>query len=141
MIVVRPVRCQRIQRPPGTRSSFRECVPDLFSRPDGWDSWTDEQKAAYNGALRAELARLRGRGWEKLARPKQLDPAHPRHSLPDENGYRCGCAAGDADWRTWVLLAGRGLTHRKDMGRGQLGPVPGNGPAEHILGYRRADHR
>jgi phage terminase large subunit-like protein len=84
-------------------------VGGLFARPDDWDSWPDEHKAAFNAALRAELARLKGRAWEKQARPKQLPPDHLRHSLPDENGFRCGCAAGDAQWRTWLCMSGRGL--------------------------------
>ncbi len=83
-------------------------MPEFLGRPDGWDTWADEQKAAYNAAMRAALARLKGRQWEKQARPKQLAPDHPRHSLPDENGYRCGCAAGDPQWRTFLLMAGRG---------------------------------
>jgi hypothetical protein len=116
-------------------------VGDLFSRPDGWDAWSDEQKAAFNAVLRAELSRLKGRQWEKLARPKQLAPDHPRHSLPDENGNRCGCAAGDAEWRTWILLAGRGLTHRENLDRVKLDPVGGNGTARYVLGGRRAYHR
>ena len=61
--------------------------------------------------------------------------------LPDEKGFRCGCAAGDPEWRTWLLLAGRGLRRREDMGRCQLGPVPGDGAAGHVLGGRRPDDR
>ena len=84
-------------------------APDLYSRPDGWDTWPDEKKAAHNALLRAELTRLKGRQWERQARSKQLAPDHPRHPLPDEKGFRCGCAAGDPNWRTWLCLSGRGL--------------------------------
>lgn len=48
------------------------------------------------------------RSWETQARPKQLPPDHPRHHLPDEKGFRCGCAAPSPDWTTWIFLAGRG---------------------------------
>lgn len=44
---------------PGALTALGVCARAL-SLPDGWDTWPDEQKAAYNGALRAQLARLKG---------------------------------------------------------------------------------
>ena len=53
-------------------------------------------------------------------RPKQLPPDHPRHSDPDNRGYRCGCShgipncpdcppcPGNPDWAVWLNLTGRG---------------------------------
>jgi phage terminase large subunit-like protein len=44
-----------------------------------------------------------------MARPKQLPPHDPRHHLPDENGYSCGCDGTDTDYECFLLCAGRGL--------------------------------
>ena len=93
-------------------------MQEFLGRPDGWDSWPDEQKAAYNAAMRAALARLKGRTWEKLARPKQLAPDHPRHSAADEKGYRCGCAAGDPEL---AHLASAGRARFRGVGKTWVG--------------------
>lgn len=47
------------------------------------------------------------------ARPKQLPPDHPRHHLPDREGYRCSdynkyCTGISPDWTTWVYMGARG---------------------------------
>ena len=50
------------------------------------------------------------RPFRLTARNKQLAPEDPKHHLPDKNGYKCGCAGGDDDYRVWLVMAGRGLT-------------------------------
>lgn len=58
------------------------------------------------------------RPWHALARPKQLPPDHPSHSLADVNGNRCRWfdrdkvehpCQGQDDWFMWILLTGRGF--------------------------------
>jgi phage terminase large subunit-like protein len=48
--------------------------------------------------LRRNAARSLLFDWNGQARPKQLPPGHPRSEYPDR-----------ADWRFWVILAGRGF--------------------------------
>lgn len=43
------------------------------------------------------------------ARTKQLPPDHPRHHLPDDRGFVCGCTEVDDDWTIWLIQAGRGF--------------------------------
>jgi predicted phage terminase large subunit-like protein len=57
----------------------------------------------------AQIRAGTGRAWHDLARPKQLPPHHPRHHLPDANGYSCGCAGGDTDYEVFLFCAGRGV--------------------------------
>ena len=50
------------------------------------------------------------RPWEQQAYSKQLAPDHPRHHLADPvTGVSCGCDTVDDDWKTWVLMTGRGF--------------------------------
>jgi phage terminase large subunit-like protein len=80
--------------------------------PPAWHHLPAEAKARLRDRLQAELitrAGLPPRAWHAKARPKQLPPDHPRHHLPDANGYQCGCAGGDREYSVWLMLAGRGL--------------------------------
>lgn len=54
-----------------------------------------------------------------MARPKQFPPDHPRHHLPDKQGYHCGFTDkktglaykcnGQDDWKIWLNCSGRGV--------------------------------
>ena len=70
--------------------------------------------------------------------PYYYNPAWVQYVLEFLQG---GYFLHDAPWRTWLLLAGRGLTHREDVGRGQLGALVRDGGAGHVLGCCGADYR
>lgn len=73
-----------------------------------FEDFTEEELAEYLVLLQEIKVRKEGRPWWKTARPKQFPPEHPKHHLPDENGFKCGCNGGDTDYRIWLFLGGRG---------------------------------
>ncbi len=95
--------------------------------PEGFEQWPRDVQSRYLEELHA-LYFPKLRWWEKPEtdeedsgpRPKQLPPDHPRHSLPDNRGYRCGCShgipdcqecppcPGNPEWLTWLCMTGRG---------------------------------
>ncbi|GAA4626915.1 DNA-packaging protein [Actinoallomurus vinaceus] len=75
---------------------------------DSWRSWDPEAKELLLQRLRNSLG-VNARPWRQMARPKQLPPNDPRHHLPDERGFRCGCVGVDDAWSIWMVMAGRGL--------------------------------
>ena len=100
--------------------------------PEGFEAWPADIQSRYLEELHA-LYFPKLRWWEKPEtdeedsgpRPKQLPPDHPRHSEPDNRGYRCGCShgipdcqecppcPGDPNWAIWVNLTGRGTGKTK----------------------------
>jgi predicted phage terminase large subunit-like protein len=84
-------------------------VPHL---PHGWEQWEPEEQDELFAALqqlRARKQSLQTRPWRQTARPKQLPPDDPRHHLPDERGFRCGCRQRDAGYNIHLVMAGRGM--------------------------------
>ena len=73
---------------------------------------TPETQLQLAREILATRAAVTPRNWELQARPKQLPPDHPKHHLPDENGFRCGCD-GSPEWTTWLYMAGRGTGKTK----------------------------
>lgn len=87
-------------------------MPAATAKAPGWLTLPVEGKVRLRDRLQAELVHRRGlapRPWRAQARPKQLPPDDPRHHLPDENGYACGCTGVDNDYSVWLVSAGRGL--------------------------------
>lgn len=80
-----------------------------FAGGDEWRTWSKEDKRLFIERLRARAADADERPYYQLARPKQLPPDHPRHHLPDANGFSCGCGGVDDDWVIYLIMAGRGL--------------------------------
>ena len=100
--------------------------------PEGFDAWPRDVQSRYLEELHA-LYFPRLRWWQKPEtdeedsgpRPKQLPPDHPRHSEPDNRGYRCGCShsipdcpecppcPGNPEWSIWICLTGRGTGKTK----------------------------
>jgi phage terminase large subunit-like protein len=79
--------------------------------PADWRDLSPEAKKVLLHKLRGRHVSLGlggPRAWRGLARPKQLSPNDPGHHLPDENGFRCGCAGVDESWNIWMFMAGRG---------------------------------
>jgi phage terminase large subunit-like protein len=76
-------------------------------QPD-FGSCSEEELRDFIAWAQAEKAVRFGRPWHKTARPKQRPPEDPGHHLPDANGYKCGCAGGDSEYRIWLFLGGRG---------------------------------
>ena len=82
--------------------------------PDGYENWPREIQSRWLSEYHA-LYFPRLRWWDKPEtddensgpRTKQYPPDHPRHPLPDLQGYTCGCQ-GNPDWYIWLLLTGRG---------------------------------
>jgi len=72
-----------------------------------------ETKDALAKEILAIKAANTPRPWDTMARPKQLAPDHPKHHVPDAQGYSCGCEGPSPDWTTWVFLAGRGTGKTK----------------------------
>ena len=95
--------------------------------PEGFESWPRSVQQQYFEELHA-LWFPKPRWWQKPEtddedsgpRSKQLPPDDPRHVLPDNRGYRCGCShgipdceecppcPGNPDWAVWLNLTGRG---------------------------------
>lgn len=69
---------------------------------------SEEELRDFIAWAQAEKAARFGRPWHKTARPKQKSPEDPGHHLPDANGYKCGCAGLDSEYRIWLFLGGRG---------------------------------
>ena len=98
--------------------------PDL---PEGFENWPPAIQSRFLEEWHA-LYFPRLRWWEKPEtdeedsgpRPKQRPPDDPRHCLPDNRGYRCGCSHGIPNclecppcpgnplWAIWLNLTGRG---------------------------------
>ena len=82
-----------------------------FSLPPGWRDLPAEEKqkllVQQDQLLYASGTKVRP--FRTTARNKQLPPEDPAHHLPDRNGYKCGCAGGDDNYRVWLVMAGRGL--------------------------------
>lgn len=82
-----------------------------FGLPPEWRALSPEAKKVLLHKLRGmHISKGLGgpRPWRELARPKQLPPDDPRHHLPDDNGFACGCAGLDENWRITLFMAGRG---------------------------------
>jgi len=95
--------------------------------PEGFEAWPREVQSRFLEEYHA-LYFPKLRWWQKPEtdeedsgpRSKQLPPDHPRHALPDNRGYRCGCShgipnctecppcRGNPDWSIWLNLTGRG---------------------------------
>jgi predicted phage terminase large subunit-like protein len=80
---------------------------------DDYSGLSPKQRAELIAKITELQSEVKPRGWEKIARPKQLPPDHPRHHLPDAQGYRCGCKGPSPDWTTWIMMAGRGIGKTK----------------------------
>ena len=102
--------------------------PDL---PEGFEHWPAEIQKRYWEEFHA-LYFPKLRWWDKPEtldedsgpRSKQLPPDHPRHTELDLQGFHCGCdiqhpaedrgkvlacgCGGNPEWRTLLLLTGRG---------------------------------
>ena len=84
---------------------------DSFSLPSGWRDLPaeDKQRLLVQQDQLLYAAGAKTRPFRLTARNKQLAPEDPKHHLPDRNGYKCGCAGGDDNYRIWLILAGRGF--------------------------------
>ena len=100
---------------------------DASDLPEGFGQWPPEIQKRFLEEYQA-LYFPKLRWWQKPEsdeedsgpRSKQLPPDHPRHALPDNRGYRCGCShgipdcpecppcPGNPDWMIWLNLTGRG---------------------------------
>ena len=92
--------------------------PDILADPaallaameaSGFASWPKEAQKQFYEELRARKTARQVRPWRALARPKQLPPDDPRHHLPDDRGFRCGCRKPDAGYNIHLVMAGRGM--------------------------------
>ena len=72
--------------------------------------------------IQAEMRLGQPRPFRMMARPKQLPPEDPRHHLPDEKGFRCGCKRADNRYNIHLVMAGRGMGKMLDWNT--MIPVP-----------------
>jgi phage terminase large subunit-like protein len=105
---------------------------DEAGLPEGFTLWPPQVQQQWVESYHA-LYFPKLRWWQKPEsddedsgpRPKQLPPDHPRHSLPDNRGYRCGCThgipncgdcppcPGNPGWSIWLCKTARGTGKTK----------------------------
>jgi predicted phage terminase large subunit-like protein len=73
------------------------------------ERWDPASKRKLLEAIQQAQRTGQPRPWRLIARPKQLPPEDPRHHLPDERGFRCGCADTDTRYNIHLVMAGRGM--------------------------------
>lgn len=98
-----------------------------------------EEAEAFLAGLTKREADLLLTDWAFHGRPKQQWPGSPGHRCADPT---CGRGAGDDDWTTWALIAGRGMgktrsgaeSTRKVAESGEVGLI-------HLIAPTPADYR
>ena len=131
---------------------------DAADLPDGFEAWPAEIQQRFMEEYHA-LYFPKLRWWQKPEtdeedsgpRPKQLPPDDPRHCLPDNRGYRCGCphgipdclecppCPGNPEWAIWLNLTGRGTgkTTRRVGVDDRDGPVQAGHPRRRLRPHLR----